>query len=93
MINLEDAFTLEKSTARAMQEWLNTNCLLDETTITPFARLHADWIGWADQHERFRSTPRRLAILLGFLGLKRCVIHSGKTRAYQGIAIKQGGAA
>jgi D-ribose pyranose/furanose isomerase RbsD len=30
---------------------------------------------------------------LRFIGLKRCVIHSGKTRAYAGIALKAGGAA
>lgn len=92
MMNLENAFVLEKSTARAMQQWLQDNCAMDEQAVTPFAELHSDWLHWADAHESYRSTGRRLAMVLGYLGLQRCVVSSGNVRAYRGIALKAGGA-
>lgn len=92
MMNLENAFVLEKSTARAMQQWLQDNCAMDKQAVTPFAELHSDWLRWADAHESYRSTGRRLAMVLGYLGLPRCVVNSGNVRAYRGIALKAGGA-
>lgn len=88
MIYLEKAFVLEKSTARNMQQWLQDRCVLDEQAVTPFAQLRADWLCWADDHQRYRSTGRRLAMVLNHLGLPRCVLRSGTVRAYRGIALK-----
>ncbi len=93
MQNLEDVFSLEKETAAAMQQWLLDNCLHDEQAVTPFADLHADWLSWADAHQRFRSSARRLAMVLVYLGFRRCVVNSGRVRAYRGIALRHGGAA
>lgn len=92
MINLEDAFVLEKSTAQAMQQWLQENCVIDAQTVTSFAELYSDWLRWADAHRCYRSTGRRLAMILRYVGLKRCVLNSGRVRAYRGIALKAGGA-
>jgi hypothetical protein len=93
MQNLEDAFVLEKSTARAMARWLQERCEQDPQAVTPFAALHADWLRWADAHRCRRSSIRRLAMALVFLGYRRCVLRSGRTRAYRGIALKAGGGA
>ncbi len=93
MQNLEDAFVQDKGTARAMQQWLQDRCIKDRRAVTPFAALHADWIRWADAHDCYRSSPYRLATALVYLGFERCVLNGGRTRAYRGIALKQGGAA
>lgn len=92
MQNLEDAFVLEKDTAWAMQQWLLEHCVLDGQAVTPFAALHADWRQWADAHQCDQSSARRLAMALVYLGFPRCVVNSGRTRAYRGITLKQGGA-
>ena len=93
MQNLEDAFVLEKDTAKAMQQWLQEHCEQDGQAVTPFAALHADWLRWADAHHCRRSSTRRLAMALVYLGYPRCVVNSGRTRAYRGIALKAGGGA
>ena len=71
MQNLEDAFVLDKSTAQAMQQWLLDHCVQDAQAVTTFAALRADWLGWADAHQRYRSSPRRLAMALVYLGFRR----------------------
>jgi len=91
MQNLEDIFVLEKGTARAIQQWLRERCVPDEQAVTPFAALHSDWLRWADTYECYRSSARRLAMALVHLGFHRCVVNSGRIRAYRGIALKQGG--
>ena len=93
MQNLEDAFVLEKSTARAMQQWLLEHCEQNGQAATPFAALHADWLRWAETHECFPSSARRLAMALVYVGFRRCVVSSGRVRAYRGIALKAGGGA
>ena len=92
MNNLEDAFVLGKGTARAMQRWLQNNCVMSERSVTSFADLHADWLQWSDINDCCCSTARRLSIALGYLGLHRCVISAGNVRAYRGIALKSGAA-
>ena len=86
LITLPDAFVLEKSTAHAMQEWLRECCIFTDQT-TAFSDLHSHWRGWAEARDHYRSTPRRLAMAMRHLGLQPCVLHSGKTRAYRGIAL------
>jgi hypothetical protein len=93
LLTLTDAFAIEKSTARAMQAWLEDRCIFDSQAVTLFCVLHADWLKWAQRNRRFCSTPHRLAKGLLHLGLERCVLGSGTKRAYIGIALKPEGAA
>ena len=84
--SLPDAFVLDKSTAHAMQQWLRECCVFTDH-VTACADLYAHWSKWAVAHNHYRSTPRRLGIAMRHLGLQPRVLHSGKTRAYRGIAL------
>lgn len=87
--SLPDAFVLDKSTARAMQQWLRECCVFTDD-VTACADLYAHWSKWAVAHDHYCSTPRRLGMAMRHLGMRPCVLHSGKTRAYRGIALAKG---
>lgn len=85
LASLPDAFVLEKSTAHAMQQWLRECCVFTDQA-TACSDLYAHWLKWAHAHDHYQSTPRRLGMAMRHLGMKPCIINSGRTRAYRGIA-------
>jgi hypothetical protein len=92
MKNIENALLTDTGTARDMQQWLTVNCDLDDRATTRFSELHADWLTWSAANDCFASSARCLSLVLGHLGLRRCVVSSGNARAFRGISLKSGGA-
>ena len=92
MKNHENALVTGTRTARDMQQWLTANCDRDDRAATWFSELHADWLSWSAANDCFASSARCLSLVLGHLGLQRCVVSSGNARAFRGISLKSGGA-
>lgn len=92
MKNHENALVADTRTARDMHQWLTANCDLDDRAATRFSELHADWLSWSAANDCFASSARCLSLVLGHLGLQRCVVSSGNARAFRGISLKSGGA-
>lgn len=92
MKNHENALVADTRTARDMKQWLTANCDLDGRVTTRFSELHADWLIWSAANDCFASSARCLSLVLGHLGLQRCVVSSGNARAFRGISLKSGGA-
>ena len=90
MKNIENGLATDTRTARDMQQWLTVNCDLDDRATTRFSELHADWLTWSAANDCFASSARCLSLVLGHLGLQRCVVSSGKARAFRGISLKSG---
>lgn len=91
MKTLDDLFVYEKSTAHHIKRWFDETCRLDAGGDVVASELWASWVQWADRNGVYRANPRRLGIVLTFLGAERVRLRSGTVRAWRGIAWKGAG--
>lgn len=89
MKTLDTLFVYEKSTAHAMQAWFNACCTRENDHAETSADLWLSWRDWANEHDHYASTQRKLAMFLLFQGLQQTVVRSGTARAWKGISLSR----
>lgn len=92
MNTLDNLFAYEKSTAYAMQAWFESRCTHTIGHSETCKALWNSWQSWAQSHDHYLASRKRLGAFLRSLGLRPIVLRSGTERGWSGIAIKAGDA-